>query len=66
MTELRPRWASLTSEQREIAADLYERARPLIERGMSVAEALDVAAIQAGHLPQLIAAEADPEGETRS
>lgn len=63
MTEIRPRWVHLTPEQREIAADLYERARPLIARGLSVTEALDAAAIQAGHLPQLVAAEANPEGE---
>jgi hypothetical protein len=63
VTEIRPRWMHLTAEQREMAADLYERARPLMDRGMSIAEALDAAAIQAGHLPQLFAAEADPEGE---
>lgn len=63
MTEIRPRWMHLTPEQREIAADLYERARPLIARGLSIGEALDAAAIQAGHLPQLVAAEAAPEGE---
>lgn len=57
MNETRPRWTHLTPEQREIAADLYERARPLIDRGMSVTDALDAAAIQAGHLPQLILAE---------
>jgi len=65
MTETRPRWVHLTAEQREIAADLYERARPLIERGMSVAEALDTAAIQAGHLPQFVLAEGAPEDEAR-
>ena len=63
MTEIRPRWAHLTAEQREVAADLYERARPLMARGLSIAEALDAAAIQAGHIPQLVVAEADPEGE---
>lgn len=63
MTEIRPRWVHLTAEQREIAAELYERARPLMDRGMSISEALDTAAIQAGHLPQLAAAEANPERE---
>ena len=63
MNETRPRWVHLTPEQRDIAADLYERARPLMDRGMSIGEALDAAAIQAGHLPQLIAAEANPERE---
>ena len=63
MNKIRPRWATLTPEQREIAADLYERARPLIDRGLSISEALDAAAIQAGHLPQLVAAEANPERE---
>jgi uncharacterized protein YoaH (UPF0181 family) len=53
----------LTAEQREIAAELFERARPLMDRGMSIGEALDAAAIQAGHLPQLVAAEANPEPE---
>lgn len=62
VTEMRPRWVSLTPEQREIAADLYERTRPLIDHGMSVTEALDAAAIQAGRLPQLILAEGgDPD-----
>jgi hypothetical protein len=62
VTEIRPKWVHLTAEQREIAADLYERARPLIDRGMSIGEALDAVAIQAGHLPQLIVTEANLGG----
>lgn len=63
MNETRPRWVHLTPEQRDIAADLYERARPLMDRGMSIGEALDAAEIQAGHLPQLYPHPADEEAE---
>lgn len=63
MNKIRPRWAHLTPEQHKIAADLYERARSLMDQGMSISEALDVAAIQAGHLPRLFPYETGEEPE---
>lgn len=63
MNKIRPRWAHLTPEQHEIAADLYERARPLMDWGMSIGEALDAAAIQAEHIPQLFPHEDGEESE---
>lgn len=61
MTETRPRWVHLTPEQREIAADLYARAMELTAHGMTIAEAMDAAAIQAGHIPHLFAITTDEE-----
>jgi uncharacterized protein YoaH (UPF0181 family) len=62
--EPRPRWVHLTDEQRDIAADLYERAQVLMAGGrMSIGEALDTAAIQAGHIPHLFDAPPDQDPE---
>ncbi|ACU71921.1 hypothetical protein Caci_3012 [Catenulispora acidiphila DSM 44928] len=62
MIEDRPRWASLTAEQREIATTLYLRAQELIDSGMSIAEAMETAAIHAGHVDPLLSNVTTTEG----
>jgi hypothetical protein len=56
MTDPRPRWAYLTPGQRDIAADLYDRTQALMasDGRMSIRQAMETAAIQAGHLPQIL------------
>lgn len=52
--EYRRRWATLTSQQLVIAEDLRVRAERLLDGNpdLTCAEAIDIAAIQAGHFPQ--------------
>lgn len=50
---VRPRWASLKPDQRALAEDLTARAQRLWEGAdgdLSLAEAVDLAAVQGGHV----------------
>lgn len=53
MTEIRPKWRSLTGHERQVAEDLHRRMYELLaeDEQLTMAEAIGIAAIEGGYQP---------------